>query len=324
MSKLRPAFYVFIALLCSLAWGAVPANLAQMFDYKSSAPLDLNKRIFDQLTWATVYEIDFASPRGGRVTGFLVIPNFAHPRGGIVFGHWGSGDKFEFLPEALLYAKASVASVMIDYPWVRPEPWRRPLFSPNTTDEADKQTEIQAVVDLRRSIDVLFDQPGMRHAPIAYIGHSFGAQFGAILTAVDRRFAGSVLMAGAPSYHAIFIDGTSPEVRAIQKQAGMEALKKAESVMTILDAIRYVPFAAPTPLYFQFARYEQSFSQEAMRAYFQAASEPKKISWYRAGHEMNDQKALSDRADWISSHLKIPALRIVMHTAQEESAQRDR
>jgi hypothetical protein len=28
----------------------------------------------------------------------------------------------------------------------------------------------------------------------------------------------------------------------------------AESVVTLLDAMRYVPFAAPTPLFFQFAK----------------------------------------------------------------------
>jgi hypothetical protein len=132
------------------------------------------------------------------------------------------------------------------------------------------------------------------------------------MAAIDKRMAASVLITGAPSYRAIFIDGKSPDVVAIQQQAGFQALGKAEKVMSSLDAIRYVPFAAPVPLLFQFARYEPSFSREAMQSYFDAASQPKAIRWYPAGHELNDVNALIERADWIADQLKVPALRSVI------------
>ena len=155
---------------------------------------------------------------------------------------------------------------MIDYPWVRPQRWRKPLFSPQTTDEQDRETEIDAIVDLRRSIDVLNAQSGIDRSRLAYIGHSFGAQFGAILAAVDKRMSAAVLITGAPSFRAIFLEGKSPEVIAIQQQAGVQALRKADQVMNSLDAVRYVPFAAPVALLFQFAEYEPSFSKEAMQS----------------------------------------------------------
>jgi cephalosporin-C deacetylase-like acetyl esterase len=290
----------------------VPPEWATMFHYDPAAPLDLKERVYDRRPSATVYDIDFASPKGGRVSGFLVLPTSSGAHPGIVFGHWGQGDRLEFLPEALLYAQAGVASVMIDYPWVRPQPWRKPLFTAQTTDEQDKATEIQAIIDLRRSFDVLLHQPGIDPSRIAYIGHSFGAQFGAILTAIDKRMAASVLITGAPSYRAIFIEGKSPAVMEIQQQAGIEALSKADHIMSSLDGIRYVPFASPVPLLFQFAQYEPSFSKESMQSYFDAASQPKAIHWYPAGHELNDVNALIDRADWIADQLKVPALRSVI------------
>jgi cephalosporin-C deacetylase-like acetyl esterase len=303
-----PILLIFaIALTAQAQQGT--AGWEKMFSYNSSAPLDLQKRTFDHRPSATVYDIDFASPKEGRVTGFLVLPTSSGPHPGIVFGHWGQGDRFEFLPEALIYARAGIASIMIDYPWVRPQPWRKPLFTSQTSDEQDKETEIQAIVDLRRSFDVLKAQPGVDATRLAYVGHSFGAQFGAILTAVDKRMAASVLITRTPSYRAIFMDGKSPDVIAIREQVGMEALSKGEKVMSSLDAIRYVPFAAPVPLLFQFAQYEPSFSKEAMQSYFDAASRPKSIRWYPAGHELNDVQALIDRALWIADRLKIPALR---------------
>jgi cephalosporin-C deacetylase-like acetyl esterase len=257
--RILPILIVAISS-CLIRAQSVPAEWAKMFSYDSAAPLDLKERVYDSQPSATVYDIDFTSPKGGRVTGFLVLPTSSGRHPGIVFAHWGQGDRLEFLPEALLYARAGIASVMIDYPWVRPQPWRKPLFTAQTSDDQDKATEIQAIVDLRRSFDVLRQQSGIDAGRIAYVGHSFGAQFGAILTAIDKRMAASVLITGAPSYRAIFIDGKSPATVEIQQQAGIEALGKAEKVMNALDGIRYVPFAAPVPLLFQFARYEPAFS----------------------------------------------------------------
>jgi cephalosporin-C deacetylase-like acetyl esterase len=313
MHSVRSLLVLMVTISSCFTWAQnVPAEWAKMFSYDSSAPLDLKERVYDNQPSATVYDIDFVSPKGGRVTGFLVMPTSSGSHPGVVFAHWGQGDKLEFLPEALLYARAGVASVMIDYPWVRPQPWRRPLFTAQTSDDQDKATEIQAIIDLRRSFDVLRQQSGIDAGRIAYVGHSFGAQFGAILAAIDKRMAASVLITGAPSYRSISIDGKSPDVVALQQQAGMQALGKAEKVMNALDGIRYVPFAAPVPLLFQFARYEPSFSKEAMQAYFDAASQPKAIRWYPAGHELNDVNALIERANWIADQLRVPALRSVI------------
>lgn len=312
MKSRRSLLLVIFIVALKLQAQNVPVEWRKMFNYDAAAPLDLKTRVFDRQAWATVYDIDYASPRNGRVSGFLVMPGSSGLHAGLIFGHWGQGDRFEFLPEALLYARAGIASIMIDYPWVRHQPWRKPLFTPQTTDQQDRETEVDAIVDLRRSVDVLKAQPGIDGSRLGYIGHSFGAQFGAVLAAVDQRISAAVLITGAPSFRAVFLEGKSPEVIAIQQQAGVPALRKAELVMNSLDADRYVPFAAPVALLFQFAEYEPSFSKEAMQSYFDAASQPKSIRWYRAGHELNDVHALIDRAAWIAERLRTPALNSVV------------
>jgi hypothetical protein len=74
------------------------------------------------------------------------------------------------------------------------------------------------------------------------------------------------------------------------------------------DAIRYVPFAAPTPLLFQFARHERFVTEAAMKRYAEAASEPKLVLWYDTGHELNDLRALADRTAWLGPKLGLRPL----------------
>ena len=111
--------------------------------------------------------------------GYLIEPRSAGRFAGIVFGHWGQGNRTEFIPEAIRYAQAGAVCVLIDYPWVRPEPWRRKVYVPETSAEQDRDTLAQAVVDLRRAIDLLESRPDVEKGRIAYIGHSYGAQFSA-------------------------------------------------------------------------------------------------------------------------------------------------
>jgi len=71
-------------------------------------------------------ELTYASPMGCRVDAFLVEPiTPARQRPGIVFGSWGLGNRSEFLPEAIIYARAGAVSVLINYPWTRPAELRR-------------------------------------------------------------------------------------------------------------------------------------------------------------------------------------------------------
>jgi hypothetical protein len=76
----------------------------------------------------------------------------------------------------------------------------------------------------------------------------------------------------------------------------------------VLDAIRYIPHAAPVPLLFQFATHERYFNEAAMKRYAQAASEPKVVKWYDTGHELNDFQALIDRAEWLQKQIGIKPL----------------
>src|SRR5262249_55021788 len=160
---------------------------------------------------------------------YLVTPDGKGRFAGLVFGHWGPGNRTEFLPEATLYARAGAISLMIDYPWVRPTPWRKPLKQADDP-EWDHQAFVQAVIDLRRGIDLLSSRPDVDPKRLAYAGHSYGAQWGAILSAVDDRLKAVVLMAGIPDQAAIYRDSNDPgivELRATIPKEQLEAYLKS-------------------------------------------------------------------------------------------------
>jgi dienelactone hydrolase len=52
---------------------------------------------------------------------------------------------------------------------------------PTDKPEVDRKIEIQAVVDLRRGIDLLLARSDVDQTRLAYVGHSYGAQWGSIL-----------------------------------------------------------------------------------------------------------------------------------------------
>jgi len=277
-------------------------SLKRLYDYDSKQPLDSKETLLYERGGIKVYDISYASPKGGRVTAYLVVPAGKAPFAGLVFGHWGPGNRTEFLPEAMLYAEAGAASILIDYPWVRPAPWRKKLYNFSHADE-DHETYVQAVVDLRRGIDVLSAHPGVDPGRLAYIGHSYGAQWGAILSAVDDRIKAAVLMGGVPDLASVYLENDDPDIVEIRATVPKEELEQYLKINARTDAIHYVPHAAPTPLLFQFARYERYFNEAAMKRYAEAASEPKSVKWYETGHDLNDVQALLDRSEWLRDEI---------------------
>jgi dienelactone hydrolase len=294
---------VLISCSVTLAQDKPLDELRRMFDYDRKASLDVKEVGVISRDGVRVRDITYVSPKGGRVTAYLVEPVRKGRFAGIVFGHWGYGTRTEFLPEAILYARAGAISLLVDDPEVRPAPWRR--SSPGTEPEAVRDNFIQSVVDLQRGIDLLSARPGVDADRIAYVGHSSGARWGAILSAIDKRIRTAILMAGVPTEATIYLESEDPDFVEFRNSTPKEQRDKYIQTVSPLDAIRYVPYAAPTPLLFQFARFERYFNEAAMLRYARAASEPKEVKWYDTGHELNDIQALKDRADWLRKQIGI-------------------
>ncbi len=282
-------------------------EMRRLFDYQP-VPLETSAKVVERGEGVEVSEVSYASPKGGRVTGYLVTPSGPGPFAAIVFGHWGYGNATEFLPEAGMYARAGAVCLLPDYPWARRAP-HRSAQAPGLDDPArDRDLFVQAVVDLRRGIDLLASRPDVDAGRIGYVGHSYGAQWGAILSAVDDRVRTAVLVGGVGALADLFVESDDPDMVALRAQEPKEKMDRYLEVHAALDGIRYVPHAAPTPLLFQFGRHERTFGMASMERYHKAASEPKRVLWYDTGHELNDLAALLDRGEWLRSHVGIGSI----------------
>jgi thiol-disulfide isomerase/thioredoxin/dienelactone hydrolase len=316
---------IWLLLLVAVSWQTIFAQnrsideLRRVFDYDQNAPLDIKEVGVINRSGVRIHDITYASPKSGRVTAYLVVPVKTGRFAGVLFGHWGYGTRTEFLPEAMLYARAGVVSLLVDDLGVRPAPWRR--NAPGTEPEAVRNNFIQSVVDLRRGIDLLRARSDVDPNRLAYVGHSSGAHWGAILSAVDRRLQTAVLMAGVPNEATILMESEDPDYVNFRQTTPKDQLDNYFKTVGSLDAINYVPYAAPTPLLFQFARFEQYFNEAAMRGYAEAASQPKLVLRYDTGHGLNDLQPLIDRANWLHRYIGIgpiaPILQRSLEPAQE-------
>src|SRR5919199_3589610 len=133
-------------------------ELIRQFDYDRGAALDVREAGREKRGRVTVIDLSYASPRGGRVPAYLVVPSGRGPFAAVLFGHWmmdGSPlkNRREFLDEALVLARAGAVSLLIDAPLVRPG------FVPkkDELDEVIQSSEAarQQVVDFRRGLDLL-------------------------------------------------------------------------------------------------------------------------------------------------------------------------
>lgn len=299
---------LFLALLAtSVASGE--NDVAALFDYDSKAPLDIHDKIIEEFDGGSLHDITYTSPKGGPVAAYLVVPTGKGPFAAILFGHWGNGTRAEFIPEAKLYARAGAVSLIPDYPWDRSQPWHKALDHYDKP-ELDREIEIQAVLDLRRGLDLLIARPDVDPKRLAYVGHSYGAQWGAILSAVDKRMKTSVLMAGVAEFGDI-LRSNEPGMVDFRKSRPPGQLERYAQVTGNIDAIHFVSHAAPVPLLFQFAKFEQYFDKTSMDHYVAAASDPKKVLYYDTGHDLNDPLALEERYDWLAKQIglrRVPIL----------------
>jgi len=280
------------AVVVGLAW--LPVLLAQTAKlpdvaYDPQALLALREAPVKDFGFARLMDISYDSPRGGRVTGYAVIPNGAAHPAGIVWQHWGQGDRSSMLPEAIAMARRGAASILINSPNNRPNP---PQVK---TAEESLALWLQDVVDIRRAADALVQNYGVPATRLAYVGHSYGATMGGVIAVAERRFRALVLMGGFASIADSMLH---------PKDGSAGNLQFAD-VFSVIDAERFIGDAAPAAVLLQFARYDRFITEEQANRFAKAAGEPKLVKWYECGHEFNDAQSTADREDWLAKQLAL-------------------
>lgn len=293
---------VCILFVLSITSWAQGTGCPSALDYDHAASTDIKETGVAHRGHITIHDISYASPRGGRVPAYLVVPDGKGLFAAVIWGHWyWSNSEFrnrkEFLEEAIVLAHSGVVSLLVDGPVARP----------GHVEEKDPLSDqvagdlIQSIVDMRRGADLLLTRKDVDPKHLAYVGHSYNATVGGFLSGCDHRFKAFVLMAGALSDE---VDMKSQEFQKFRQSVGPEKFDAFQARYSWLDPGKFTPHAAPATVFLQYATQESFLTPERARAYAAIVSEPKLFKLYDAPHALNAD-ARRDRIAFLVKQLSL-------------------
>jgi dienelactone hydrolase len=298
-----------IVLLLEPAFGQDSYSKAVMhFDYDTQAPLDIKEISVQDRAGVTIHDITYASPEGGVVPAYLVVPNRKGKFAAILWGHWimrnsATANRNEFLDEAVAIASAGVVSLLIDAPYLRPG--FKP--DPNPLSAQGSDVTAQQVTDLRRGLALLLSRNDVDAKRIAYVGHSFDAECGSILDAVDKRPAAFVFMGDPVSVREVILFSDLPQFVEGRKLFPADRINQYLDANSWADAGTYATHLGPAPAFFQYATHDEFVPVAQARHYFELSSGPKEMKFYDSTHALNAQ-ARYDRYEFLRKVLALPEL----------------
>ena len=260
-----------------------------LFGYDRGAPFGYHDRgLINHGYPIKIHDVSFASPKGGRVSGYLVVPPGRRRHPAVIYMHGSGGTRADFILLASWMAARGAVGLTLDSPFDRVTGAAKTGFA-GLLQQRD--LNVQSIVELRRAVDLLQSLPEVDPHRIAYVGYSAGAKTGAILAGVDHRFEAFDLMSGG----AIAVD-------VYAREAPQRLRARIRRILDPVDPLRYIGRAAPAALFFQDGLRDAIVPRNALLALSRAGSRPKRLRWYDAGHPL-DRRAYHDQLVWLSARL---------------------
>jgi predicted esterase len=288
-----------LLLLLTMMMGTRVTPLAQeaqsWFAYDRARPFNVTVTGTESRGAALVTDLTYDRLTTGTWGASLVTPATppAAPRPGVLFVHWyeppnPTSSRKEFLEDAIALAADGVTSLLIDTMWSDPK------WFESRDPESDLGHSIEQVKELRRALDLLASRPGVDGAHLIYVGHDFGAMYGALAVGVEaRRLKAFVFMAGTQSFSDWFLLWPKRDEAA-----------KAQVIARLapLDPVRHLPLAGEMPTLFQFATRDRFVTRAAAEALVASSKGPHDVKWYDAEHALNAE-ATRDRVAWLRAQI---------------------
>jgi pimeloyl-ACP methyl ester carboxylesterase len=222
-----------------------------------------------------------------QVEAHVVEPAGREIRAGVLFLHWlgeRRSDRTQFLSEARVLARLGVRSVL---PAGR-LPW--------SVAPTDAQTDVAAIeveqLRLGAALDALVD--GLPSgAPVALVGHDFGAMHGLLLAARRPVFAAVVVIAATPRWGDWFLRFWQLDVDRFEYLRRLAPFDPIESARRV---------SAPAVLW-QFSERDYYIAPMSAVELAHAAPGEPEIEWFGADHAMRSAKARASRVAFLRRHL---------------------
>jgi dienelactone hydrolase len=232
-----------------------------LFAYKGDQAFAVSEKSSETDNGATVKDITFIGAAGEPVDAYLILPAGNGPFPGILFEHVSGGSREDFLTEATTLAQTQHSVGLV-------------VGRPTSAIAGDARTEtVLQVREVRRALDFLASQAQVDSSRLAYVGHSLGAMYGLVTSAVDSRLKTAVFMSLVPS-----------------------------GANLVPDLALFAPHSAAGSTLFQFGRLDGLFTADEANAFAALVPGTKQVSWYDGGHGLTGA-AQTDRDAWLAEKL---------------------
>jgi pimeloyl-ACP methyl ester carboxylesterase len=218
---------------------------------------------------------------------YVVTPADGPARAGVLFLHWlgeHRSDRTQFLSEARAMAKLGVRSVLPAgrLPWV-PDPVDA------ETDASNIEVEQQR---LSSALDAV--AAGLPNgAPVALVGHDFGAMHGLLLLGRNPdRFKAAVVIAAAPRWGDWFLRFWKLDVDRFDYLRHLAPLDPIEAARGVNATMLW-----------QFSDRDYFIAPMSAVELARAAPGEPTIEWYSADHAMRSSKARAARRTFLAREL---------------------
>jgi pimeloyl-ACP methyl ester carboxylesterase len=288
-----------------------------LVEYDSSVPLQYQEELFEKKPGIEIAGAGFQSPKGGKVNMIVVRPAGSGPYAGIIFQHGGGQSMATYVGEAEVLARMGALSLILDAPGAAPGKFK-PVNEMTGSEMRDYDAEI--VICARRAVDYLQLLKHIDPARIAFVGHSYGANTGAVLSATEKRIKTFVLLGGV----ARITHHVQSEIEYWvdwRRRMTPEQLTRALEEIRPMDPDNFLGASAPAPLLVQCGKFDFLIKDDC-EAFYRAAASPKELRWYNTDHSFSDLQAMFDRMEWLESHLKLRPVKPLIDAMLEGGAAR--
>ena len=220
------------------------------------------------------------------VEAYVVEPAEGSVHAGILFLHWlgdHRNDRTQFLSEARDLARVGVRAVLPAgrLPWV--------------PDPVDAETDVANLEIEQRRLGAALDRlaDGLpAKAPLALVGHDFGAMHGLVLASRRPAFAATVVVAATPRWGDWFLRFWKVEgdrFDYLRRLAPYDPVTAARSLKV--------------PTLWQFSERDFFIAPMSAVELGRASSDAPTIEWYQADHAMRSAKARAARRAFLAKQL---------------------
>jgi dienelactone hydrolase len=289
---MRQSLACLAVVILTACGGGDKEVTADLYAYDSSEPLARQDAGLANKDYPiAIHDISF---HGGleRVPAFLLLPPGKGPYPAVIYLHGQGGDRLEMLYAASWLAGRRAVALTVESPY---SPNRAIELGPGVEGlRKERDRTVQQIVELRRAVDLLQSLPQVDDDKIGFVGYSAGARTGAILAGVEPRI------------HAfVFMSGGEDSVDEFMSLVSKEDQDKVRPLLEDTDGLKYIARASPSKLFFQAGRRDKVVPRDALETLIRAGSQPKKVTWYDAGHDLAVPKAQRDQLDWLADMLEI-------------------